>query len=117
MSSLSPSLMSSPSQSAEHGLDAAPRGVQVEVVGVDGDDAVSERLAASGIWQGAVLERIASAPFGGPLLYRLHGYRLALRRTEASRVRVVVCSERDAKLQAGRSSQMDGGSLPPRQEV
>lgn len=70
-------------------LDAVrARGV-VEVLSVDGEDAVSERLAASGIWAGAVLEHIASASFGGPLLFRVHGYRLALRRSEAQRVRVV----------------------------
>ena len=109
--------MSLPSQSAEHRLDSAPRGVQVEVVGVDGDDVISERLAASGIWQGAVLERIASAPFGGPLLYRLHGYRLALRRAEAARVRVVVFSEREAvNLQIVGSAELDGDSSQTKKE-
>ena len=111
--------MSSPSQSHELRLDAVPRGIQVEVIGVDGDDAISERLAASGIWQGAVLERIASAPFGGPLLYRLHGYRLALRRAEAARVCVVVSSEhKAANLQVDSSSQVGGGlSQPMREEA
>jgi Fe2+ transport system protein FeoA len=28
------------------------------------------------------------APFGDPIAYRLHGYRLALRRREACRVRI-----------------------------
>lgn len=70
-------------------LDAVAAGVAVVVVAVDGDDAISERLAASGLWAGAVLEHITSAPFGDPMLFRVHGYRLALRRSEAQRVRVV----------------------------
>lgn len=109
--------MSSPFQSAEHRLDTAPRGVAVEVVGVDGDDPVAERLAALGIWPGAVLERIASAPFGGPLLYRLHGYRLALRRSEADRVRIANVEEPQASSSpaVGRPH-MDGGSSQPIKE-
>ena len=76
-----------------HRLDAVQAvgvvGTQFEVVAIDGDDAISERLAASGLWAGTVLEHIASASFGGPMLFRVHGYRLALRRSEAARVRVV----------------------------
>lgn len=64
-------------------------GAQFEVTGIDGSDAVGQRLAASGLWDGAVVEHIASAPFGDPMLFRVHGYRLALRRSEAARVRVV----------------------------
>ncbi|MBZ0150498.1 MAG: FeoA domain-containing protein [Planctomycetes bacterium] len=56
------------------------------VVHVAGDDALSRRLAASGFWSGAVVERLGAAPFGDPLLFRLHGYRIALRREEAARV-------------------------------
>ncbi len=63
-------------------------GAPVRIVAVDGDDPLSERLAAAGLWPGVVVERLASAPFGGPLLFRVQGYRLALRRSEAARVRV-----------------------------
>src|SRR5690606_24670463 len=78
-------------------LDTIASGVQVEVVSVTGEDALSERLLASGLWPGAVVERIASAPFGDPVLFRLHGYRLALRRAEAARVQVVAApAGRDA---------------------
>lgn len=59
------------------------------VEAVDGDDALGRRLVAAGLWPGAAVERLAGAPFGGPLLFRLHGFRLALRREEAARVRVV----------------------------
>tara|TARA_R110002072_G_scaffold27804_2_gene90178 strand:- start:4941 stop:5348 length:408 start_codon:yes stop_codon:yes gene_type:complete len=73
-------------------LDTVAAGIPVEVQGVDGEDAIAERLTASGIWYGAVVERIASAPFGDPILFRVHGYRLALRRSEAERVRVIAGS-------------------------
>lgn len=59
------------------------------VVAIAGDDAVAERLHASGVWIGALIERLARAPFGDPLLFRVHGFRLALRASEAARVMVV----------------------------
>ena len=74
------------------GLHTVLPGCEYEVVAVDGEDALSQRLLASGVWAGAVVERIASAPFGDPVLFRLHGYRLALRRAEAERVQVVACA-------------------------
>lgn len=61
-----------------------------EVVHVAGNDDLAARLVASGLWPGAVLEWITCAPFGDPLLVRVHGFRLALRRSEAARVRVKV---------------------------
>lgn len=64
-------------------------GRRYRVEAVDGDDALGRRLIAAGLWPGAAVERLAGAPFGGPLLFRLHGFRLALRREEAARVRVV----------------------------
>ena len=66
----------------------AARGQRVAVVEVTGGDALAHRLAACGLWHGARIECIGRAPFGDPLLFRLHGYRLALRRSEAERVLV-----------------------------
>ncbi|MGC6486752.1 MAG: FeoA family protein [Planctomycetota bacterium] len=66
--------------------------VFVRVVSVEGSDALSERLSSAGLWPGAVVERLASAPFGGPMLFRVQGYRLALLRSEAARVRVQTIS-------------------------
>jgi len=78
-------------------LDSIKRGDTVQVVAVDGDDTsgtdpIRERLGACGVWAGAEIECLAAAPFGGPLLFRIHGYRLALRRSEAARV-VVTCQD------------------------
>ena len=85
-------LASTPSaQPPRRRLDSIANGCRVAVVAVDGDDDLSHRLLCVGMWPGAVLERIAKAPFGGPLLFRLHGYRLALRRSEAERVLVLEC--------------------------
>ena len=66
----------------------AARGQEVAVVEVTGGDGLAHRLAACGLWPGAKIEWIGRAPFGDPLLFRLHGYRLALRRSEAERVLV-----------------------------
>lgn len=59
------------------------------VVAIDGDDVLAHRLHACGLWAGALVERLGQAPFGDPLLFRVHGFRLALRASEAVRVRVV----------------------------
>ena len=69
-------------------LHDLPRGRTATIVGIDGDDGLAHRLQASGLWCGAAIERLAAAPFGDPLLFRVHGFRLALRRSEAARVRV-----------------------------
>lgn len=58
------------------------------VIDVEGDDLLAQRLVACGFWPGAQVECIGKAPFGDPLLFRLHGYRLALRTREAARVLV-----------------------------
>ena len=68
--------------------DALPR-QPMRVVGVLGADALAERLQASGLWVGAEVSVVGAAPFGDPLLAELHGFRLALRRSEAERVVVL----------------------------
>lgn len=55
----------------------------------DGTDAeLTASLVAAGLWQGAEVECLGLAPFGDPLRFRLHGYRLALRRSEAAAVQI-----------------------------
>lgn len=77
-----------PADPAPFCLLRAARGQLVVVAEVTGGDALAHRLAACGLWPGARIEWIGRAPFGDPLLFRLHGYRLALRRSEAERVLV-----------------------------
>ena len=55
---------------------------------VVGGDELAARLDACGLWPGAPITFLAAAPFGDPLLFSVHGYRLALRRSEAERVLV-----------------------------
>lgn len=82
----SPASAADPAAASRPTLVAAARDARYRVVEVLGDDALARRLASAGLWPGAELERIARAPFGDPLLFRVHGYRLALRRSEAARV-------------------------------
>jgi Fe2+ transport system protein FeoA len=60
----------------------------VTVQTVTGDDALARRLADLGSLPGVEVEVLHVAPLGSPVSYRLHGYRLALRRSEADRVLV-----------------------------
>ena len=70
-------------------------GQVLEVREVAGDDALAHRLRASGLWPGTLVETLGRAPFGDPLLFRLHGFRLALRRNEAARITGTVVEPRE----------------------
>lgn len=74
--------------SHEATLDKARPGLIVLVEGVAGGDAIARRLVDLGFRPGTevLVERVA--PLGDPVQYRLHGYRLALRKAEARRVLV-----------------------------
>lgn len=67
-------------------LDRFKPGEVVEVVCVTGQDAVARRLVDLGFWPGSLVTVVRRAPLGDPTVYRLCGYRLALRRGEALRV-------------------------------
>jgi Fe2+ transport system protein FeoA len=69
-------------------LDRLAAGTSATVVAIDGDDLLSSRLLDHGLWPGAEVRLLGCAPLGDPLLFALHGLRLALRRDEAARVRV-----------------------------
>lgn len=63
-------------------------GTAAVVVAVCGDDDLAQRLIALGVTAGASVEVLRRAPFGDPVLCKLHGFRLALRVAEAGRVTV-----------------------------
>ena len=69
-------------------LGKARVGQRLRVVGIAGDDLLAQRLRASGLWDGTEIELLGKATFGDPLLFKLHGFRLALRGNEAERVLV-----------------------------
>lgn len=72
----------------ETSLEFERKGATVQVVGVVGDDPVARRLIDLGFRPGTEVQVERVAPFGDPVQYRLHGYRLALRKCEARRVLV-----------------------------
>jgi ferrous iron transport protein A len=69
-------------------LDQLKAGQRARVVGLEGGDAVLQRLLEMGLLEGEELEVLGFAPFGDPIEIRLRDSRLCLRRSEAARVAV-----------------------------
>jgi ferrous iron transport protein A len=69
-------------------LAALRIGVPAHVAQLDGVDEVSLRLMEMGLTPGAEVTVIGVAPLGDPLEIEVRGYRLSLRKSEASRVQV-----------------------------
>lgn len=82
-----------PARAPSRTLAELAPGQRAVVVTVAGEAGWAEHLAAAGLWAGAEVECLQRAPFGDPLLFRLHGYRLALRRDEAAAVLVAPPTE------------------------
>jgi ferrous iron transport protein A len=68
--------------------DLRQAGQRGRIVDVTGDDAVSIRLMEMGLTEGADIEFLGFAPLGDPVEFRIRGYRLSLRKAEASRVTI-----------------------------
>ncbi|MEQ1634423.1 MAG: FeoA domain-containing protein [Planctomycetota bacterium] len=66
-------------------MKAGQSGIVLRVVG---DDTIAQRLLDQGLWPGAEVKRVLHALGGDPILFALHGYRLAVRRQEAARVQL-----------------------------
>ena len=56
------------------------------VVRLDGDSGLRQHLLEMGFTKGTEVEFLRQAPLGDPIDLRLRGYRLSLRRVEASAV-------------------------------
>ncbi|GAA4895939.1 hypothetical protein GCM10025789_11960 [Tessaracoccus lubricantis] len=69
-------------------LDALPVGDARTLVGFDHDDVVARRLFDLGFTPGERVERLRSAPLGDPLMFRVGGVEIVLRREQARRVLV-----------------------------
>ena len=63
-------------------------GQRARIVDVTGDDAVSVRLMEMGLIDGTEIELLGFAPLGDPIEFLVRGYRLSLRKAEASRVAI-----------------------------
>lgn len=67
-------------------LNELKRGEQAVVAAVEGEPAFRERLMAMGFLQGERVEMVRRAPMGDPVIYRIMGYEVSLRRHEAEMV-------------------------------
>jgi ferrous iron transport protein A len=74
-------------------LDALEAGRRARVTAVRGTGAVARRLMEMGVVPGAPVRVIKAAPLGDPLEVRVRNYHLALRRSEARTVSVVLSDE------------------------
>jgi ferrous iron transport protein A len=74
-------------------LDALEAGTHARVTAVRGSGAVARRLMEMGVVPGAPVRVIKAAPLGDPLEVRVRNYHLALRRSEAQTVSVVMSDE------------------------
>jgi ferrous iron transport protein A len=78
---------------AEVSLDRLRAGAPARVLAVKGAGPVARRLMEMGVVPGAPVRVIKSAPLGDPLEVRVRNYHLALRRSEAQTISVVMSDE------------------------
>lgn len=71
-------------------LDSLQAGTHARVLAVRGAGAVARRLMEMGVVPGAPVRVVKAAPLGDPLEIRVRNYHLALRRSEAQTVTVVM---------------------------
>ncbi len=65
-------------------LDRLRPGDRAEVVSIDGDPGVVQRLYELGLLEGEAVEMVATAPLGDPIEIRVGNARLSLRKHEAA---------------------------------
>ena len=63
-------------------------GQKGRILDVEGNDAIAVRLMEMGLVDGTEIEFLGLAPLGDPAEYLVRGYRLSLRKAEASRVTI-----------------------------
>lgn len=67
-------------------LDTIPVGTKVKVKRISKDASVKRRLLDMGVVPGVIVEVIGKAPLGDPIEILLRGYKLTLRKSEASNI-------------------------------
>ncbi|MDD3041417.1 MAG: FeoA family protein [Methanosarcinaceae archaeon] len=77
----------------EKRLDSLEPGSKVQVIEVQGRGPVRRRLLDMGLVPGTDVEVIRKAPFGDPIEYRVRGYGLSLRKSEAGLVCVRILED------------------------
>lgn len=76
------------SEDIEIGLDRLGPGEVARVAAILAPDPLATRLADLGFCPGTAVRMVRRAPLGDPALYELRGYRIALRRRDAGKIRV-----------------------------
>lgn len=72
----------------ETGLDELPQGVRAVVMAVDMEGSLRKRLVEMGVTPGVLIAVERVAPLGDPIAVEVRGYRLSMRKAEASKIRV-----------------------------
>ena len=75
----------------EQRLDELEPGRKARVVCVEGDAALRHRIMDMGLVPGTEVRLERSAPLADPVSFRVRGFELSLRRSEAAAVRIDVC--------------------------
>jgi ferrous iron transport protein A len=70
-------------------LDRLTPGQQAEIIALTGDPALVQRLTELGLFEGEIVEFLATAPLGDPIEIRLGNSRLSLRRSEAAGITIL----------------------------
>ena len=70
----------------EQGLDSLEQGEKAVVLRVKGGGHIRKRLMDMGMTPGSVVEMVRRAPLGDPIVFKLKGYLLTMRKTEAELV-------------------------------
>jgi ferrous iron transport protein A len=71
-------------------LNQLRRGQRATIAGIEGEDALMQRLLEMGLLEGEEVEILGIAPFGDPLEILVQNYRLSLRKSEAARIIVKI---------------------------
>ncbi|MDR0368472.1 MAG: ferrous iron transport protein A, partial [Bacteroidales bacterium] len=71
-------------------LKTGERAVIVKVLGYGG---FRKRIVEMGFIKGKIVESIANAPLNDPVKYRIMGYEISLRRSEAAQIMVISVEE------------------------
>ena len=75
----------------EQRLDELEPGRKARVLRVEGDAALRHRIMDMGLVPGTEVRLERSAPLADPISFRVRGFELSLRRSEAAAVRIDVC--------------------------
>lgn len=71
-------------------LDTLTEGQTATVKRLAGERAIRRRLMDMGLTPRATVEMVKASPFGDPVEYRIRGYSLSLRKSEARMVEVEI---------------------------